>query len=283
MKNIPSGPRLLGNGNYSYDIKLSKATISVTRDKGNRNPYWKLVYDVDGMTSKLSIIKFTDEKSGDYINVDVGELFSLHPHQWSELTVQVKKDKKTCLLYPILEMYNNLTNAEYGESLSDGVKTQRWVYACGTRKGLVVIVNKKKSKEEQPYMVTVAHYYVNSDSGGSGVDIGFSGVVKIGVVNGKLDYSVDGPVEHPSSALLYMMEEVCRIGKWKPSTCPHCKNIQSQQRRLVSDSEDSDTNLPTAPPSHGGQQNASNIGRFNGDGIGSMIRAKNVNFIKRWT
>ncbi|WVZ15914.1 hypothetical protein V8G54_013480 [Vigna mungo] len=223
MRKSPSGLRLLENGNYSYHIKLGKATISVTRDTDVWNPSWQVVYDVDEKTSQLSIVKLPDDKS------------------------------------------------EYSESLSDGVKTQRWVYTCGTRKDLVVIENKKKRKEEQPYMVTVAHYYVNRDSGGSGVDIGFSAVVKIGVVNGKLDYSVDGPVQHPSSAIVYMIEEVSRTGKWKSSACPHCRNIQSQQRRWVSESEDSDNNLPTPPPSHGGQQSVSNMGRYNGDGIASSV------------
>jgi len=102
-------------------------------------------------------------------------------------------------------------------------------------------------------MVTVAHYYLNSGRGGnfgaSCVDIGFSIVVKIGVMsyNGKLGFMVDGPVQHPYSALVYMIEEVTQTGTWKLSACPHCKKIQ-QQRRWLSESEDSDTPLPPPPP-----------------------------------
>ncbi|XP_014507639.1 uncharacterized protein LOC106767294 [Vigna radiata var. radiata] len=274
MRYSSSGPRLLGNRNY-YNIKLGKeANISVKKDDDIWNPYWKLVYFVDGMTSTLDI--FTDKNSGDEIlNIVVhdcrsGKIDSPMVH----INLEVQKGKKG-LLYPSYEEFS--TTVYYDESLSGGVKTQIYEYEGGTRKGLLVT----ESNEKQPYMVTVAHYYVNSGSGGSGTDIGFSVVVKVGVVNGGLDYNVDGPVEHPTSALVYMIEEVVRTVKWKPSACPHCKNILSQQRRWVSDSEDSDTNLPT-PPSYGGQQNASNIGRFNGDGIGSMIRANNVNFNKWW-
>ncbi|KAI5441954.1 hypothetical protein KIW84_011132 [Lathyrus oleraceus] len=31
-----------------------------------------------------------------------------------------------------------------------------------------------------------------------------------------------GPDRHPSSALFYMFEEVCRSGSWRPTSCPHC-------------------------------------------------------------
>ncbi|BAU02892.1 hypothetical protein LR48_Vigan10g012000 [Vigna angularis] len=290
MGNSPSCPRLLGNGNYSsYDIKLGKAaTISVTKDEGSFGPRWELVYDVDGMTSTLSISRTTNKKSGDdWLGIRVMDCSSvktekvrIRPHPWEDITVAVNKEKKTCLLYP--RLYNSWPNeAEYGESLNGGVKTQSRVYAYGTRKGLLVMESKKKSNEKQPYMVTVAHYYVNRDSGGSGVDIGFSVVVKIGVVNGQLDFMVDGPVEHPTSALVYMIEEVVRTGKWKPSACPHCNNIQSQRRLLLSESEDSDS--PLLPPRrYAGPQNTANMGRFDGDANGSIIQANKINFFKWW-
>ncbi|XP_052723527.1 uncharacterized protein LOC108345216 isoform X2 [Vigna angularis] len=250
MGNSPSGPRLLGNGKYSsYDIKLGKAaTISVKNEEGLLKSRWKLVYDVDEMACTLSIAKLTNERSETMVGT-------------------VMKSRSF---------------SKFRESLRCEVETQSWTYTCATMEGLVVTQKKKKSNQEQPYMITVAHYYVNRDSGESGVDIGFSVVVKIGVANGKLDFSVEGPEEHPSLALLYMIEEVCRTGTWKPSACPHCNNIQSQQRRLVSESEDSDTNLPTPPSSHGSQQNASNKGRFKGDGIGNIIHAKEVKFIKQF-
>ncbi|XP_014500540.1 uncharacterized protein LOC106761464 [Vigna radiata var. radiata] len=237
------------------------------------------------MTSTLFLLKTTDKVSGpETLSICLEDCSAVKKevlsYQWETITIEVKKEKSIGFLYPTFESASYLTGAEYGESLSGGIKTQRWAYASGTKKGLLVMESKKKSNEKQPYRVTVAHYYVNS--GGSDVDVGFSVVVRIRVVNGKLDFIVDGPVEHPTSALHYMIEQVCRTEKWKPSACPHCKDLQSQQRRWVSDSEDSDSNLLTPPPSHGGQQSVSNMGRYNGDGIGNIIQAKEVNFNKWW-
>ncbi|BAU02893.1 hypothetical protein LR48_Vigan10g011900 [Vigna angularis] len=317
MGNSPGGLRLLGNGNYSYDIKLGKAAIirlKMGRLQEEENSLstsqtWQLTYSVDGVTSTLSIIKTTNHKLykpieeilhvriEDYLpeannwHIKEKNAAALPPQATESFFVTVRKDdeKGTSLLNVSLHQ-----TCKYSEEKKFKRRRQRSTtgtsfdaYGCGTRTGVFVIEEKNRSNENLPYMVTVRHYYVNSGSTGkfrgSGVDIGFSVVVKIGVVNGQLDFSVEGPEEHPTSALFYMIEEVCRTGTWKPSACPHCNNIQSQQRRLLlSESEDSDTNLPT-PPSHAGQQNASNKGRFKGDGIGSMIRAKNVNFNKWWT
>ncbi|KAL9324611.1 hypothetical protein ACSQ67_009468 [Phaseolus vulgaris] len=214
-----------------------------------------------------------------------GNYCSYHVKIDNAATITVTKDQQKSELnqfgmFDIFSMEANTTRE--GVSRRGEVETKYWAYGCGTRMGLLVTEKKKKkSDEKQVYMATVAHYYVNSGSGrNDGGDIGFSVVVKIGVHNGELDFSVDGPVEHPSSALLYMIQEVIRTGTWKLSSCPHCKNIQSQ-RRWLSESEDSDTTLPP-PPRYGGSQNAANIGRFNGDGIGSIIQATKVNFIKWW-
>ncbi|QCD92063.1 hypothetical protein DEO72_LG5g121 [Vigna unguiculata] len=259
MGNSPSGPRLLGNGKYSsYNITLGKATtISVTKDLSG----WKLVYDVDGMTSTLSILKTAGRNSGDNkVRIDIVDCIyskTVRPRPRERFTLVVEENEET-----------------------GGLGTN------GTRMGFLS-QEMKRSNEKRRNMVTVAHYYVNNGGGGGGnfgasggVDIGFSVVVKIGMLHGHLDFSVDGPVEHPSSALLYMIEEVIQARTWKRPACPHCKTIQSQ-RRWLSESEDSDTTFP-APPSHGTQQTTSNNGRFNGDGIGSMIRANKVSFNKWW-
>jgi len=298
MGNSPSGTRLLGNGKYSYNIKMGEAaTISVLKDE--KRPRWKLVYDVDGMTSSvLWVFKTTDKNLGnDVIFVEVadcdadeeteGDSKLVRPEPRQNFGVKMEKGKNETGLFSVFVLSDNDPLAagevrKQGVSRRGEVETQFWAYGCGTRKGLFVVVKKKKkSNEKLAYMVTVAHYYVNSESG-CGVDMGFSVVVKIGVNNGVLDFSVDGPEEHPTSALLFMIEEVIQTASWNPSACPHCKNIQSQRRRWLSESEeDSDAPFP-APPRYGGSQNTANKGRFNGDGIGSMIQAKEVNFNKWW-
>ncbi|KAL9324612.1 hypothetical protein ACSQ67_009469 [Phaseolus vulgaris] len=279
MGNSPSGcgPRLLGNGKYcSYHVKLDNAaTITVTKHQEITNDQekrqeWELKYDVDGMTSRLwmSIERTSDDEYLSMILVDSDDKIK---KDTVNILIQVKKEKEEYVRATSIYLTEHKP-IKSGRSLRAGVETQYKAYGSGTRMGLLVTETKKKNKnnEEQAYMVTVAHYYVNSGRNCGG-DIGFSVVVKIGVHNGQLDFSVDGPVEHPSSALVYMIQEVIRTGTWKLSSCPHCKNIQSQ-RRWLSESEDSDTTLPP-PPRYGGSQNAANMGRFNGDGNGSFIQA----------
>ncbi|XP_027923330.1 uncharacterized protein LOC114181168 [Vigna unguiculata] len=306
MGNSPSGLRLLGNGKYSYDIKLGKAaSISVKtgriKEKENsfsRSQTWELSYNVDRITTcTLSIVKTTktvpaEEKLliniKDYIpeanNRHIKEKHAAlptHPTELFSITLQ-KDDEEDGVLDVAFHQSCRYLEPDYMKKRRERstAGTSFYAYGYGSRMGVFVMEKKKRSNEKQPYMVTLAHYYVNS---GRGVDIGFSVLVKIGVQNGELDFSVEGPEEHPSLALLYMIEEVVRSGKWKRSACPHCKNLQQWQRRWVSESEDSDTNVPTPAASHGGQQNASNKGRFSGDGIGSMIHANKVNFNKWWT
>ncbi|KAK7364017.1 hypothetical protein VNO80_12339 [Phaseolus coccineus] len=308
MANTPSGLRLLGIGNYSYTIKLGKAaTISVKTERINEDTYsrkqtWELSYNVNKMTSTVSIVKTTTEKKSDEeICISIKDYLpegNLHykemraaavipPINSESFFIRVRKDEAGLLQLFSRYSCNYKEEADYikNRRTSEGLNTGTsfFAYGCGTRIGLFV-KDKKKSNEERPYMLTVAHYYVNSVSGGnsrvSGLDVGFSVVMKIGVHNGVLDFSVDGPVEHPTSALIYMIEEVTRTGTWKLSACPHCKNNQWKQRRWLSESEDSDTPLP--PPRCGGSQNAANMGQFNGDGNGSFIKANKVNFNKWW-
>ncbi|KAJ1384133.1 hypothetical protein SESBI_42788 [Sesbania bispinosa] len=131
-------------------------------------------------------------------------------------------------------------------------------YGEGTRKGLSVREWKKRKGDEKPYMGTLAHYYVNTSSG---VDIGLSVVVKIRVSTyGLLDYAVDGPIQHPSSALLYMFEQVSRTRTWKPTACPHCAYIRKQPS-LFSQSETESDDSDSFPPTrgHGPTQNAGTV------------------------
>ncbi|KAG2385292.1 uncharacterized protein HKW66_Vig0123840 [Vigna angularis] len=179
MGNSPSGPRLLGNGKYSsYDIKLGKAaTISVKNEEGLLKSRWKLVYDVDEMACTLSIAKLTNERSGDndlIINVfyrpvevkadDTGA-FGFHTRRL--ISFMVQKDQITGLLSAetmVGTVMKSRSFSKFRESLRCEVETQSWTYTCATMEGLVVTQKKKKSNQEQPYMITVAHYYVNRDS-----------------------------------------------------------------------------------------------------------------------
>nr|KYP66950.1 hypothetical protein KK1_013262 [Cajanus cajan] len=96
--------------------------------------------------------------------------------------------------------------------------------------------------------------------------------------SGRLEFNVDGPVEHPSSALFHMIEEATGTGTWKPTACPHCVNVQRQS----DESEDSDSSLRAPRQSHGSLQSIGNRGRVNGDANGSFFQGNKIKFVKRW-
>ncbi|KAJ1384132.1 hypothetical protein SESBI_42787 [Sesbania bispinosa] len=71
-------------------------------------------------------------------------------------------------------------------------------------------------------------------------------------------------LQHPSSALLYMFEQVSRTQTWNPTACPHCADIRKQRSMFLhfetdqtESSEDSD-NFPPARR-HGATQNAGSV------------------------
>ncbi|KAK8470526.1 hypothetical protein PHAVU_004G166900 [Phaseolus vulgaris] len=308
MANTPtSGLRLLGIGNYSNTIKLGNAATISVKTAVNENIFsrketWELSYLANRITSTLFIDKTTTKKISDEekISISIRDFLpkgNLHystraeagfPPSIESFFITVEKDEAGFL--KLFSSHYSGTDEDFRSRRSrerNTTGTTCDAYGSGTRIGLLVMERKKRSNEERPYMLTVAHYYVNNVSGGGysgasdGVDLGFSVVVKIGVHNGVLGFSVDGPVEHPTYALLYMIEQVSRTGMWKLSACPHCKNIQwqQQQRRWLSESEDSDA-IPPTPSSHGTQRNVTNKGEFNGDANGGIIQAKYVNFNK---
>jgi hypothetical protein len=134
-----------------------------------------------------------------------------------------------------------------------GVVTETNViaYGSGNKGGYIITEKKKRSKDEQPYIATIAHYYAVSNGNfivGSKLDIGLFVIVKVQASNeGGMDVKVEGPMQHPVAALFYMFEKVSKTGIWKPTSCPHCARIKKQQQHnlMPSETEDSD-NFP--PP-----------------------------------
>jgi len=89
---------------------------------------------------------------------------------------------------------------------------------------------------------------------------------------------VDGPEQHPSSALLYMFDEVSRKGYWYRKMCPHCAKFGALWQ---SESEETD-NTPKGISNGGSGKNArviSNGGKFGGDGNGNFYEKNTFNYI----
>ncbi|KAK7364021.1 hypothetical protein VNO80_12343 [Phaseolus coccineus] len=269
MGNILSGS---SGSHASYRIERDNAaTITVTKHQEKS----EIKYDVDGMTSTLSICKSPRRNSGDEdISISVRDLYPNIQKHSANIVAKMEKKKEESGLVCDTNVSCGELPAKSGESRRGEVETQYWAYGSGTRMGLFVMEKKKKrSNEKLPYMVTVAHYYVNGASGrkcGGSADIGYSVVVKIEVShNGQLGFIVDDPVDHTSSsALLYLIQEVIRTKTWKLSLCSHCKN------NIQSETEDSDTHLPSSsrnehPP------RIVNSGHFFGNANGSSFRGNN--------
>ncbi|WJX30125.1 hypothetical protein P8452_18698 [Trifolium repens] len=168
-------------------------------------------------------------------------------------------------------------------------------YGSGSKGGLVIIKKKKISKDEIPYMVTIAHYYAVSCGnffGKSKIDIGLSAIVKIQASEDDtgLDFEVEGPTQHPATALFYMFDEVRKTGIWKPTSCPHCAKIKRQQQQhnrmpwQQSETEDSDNFRPprrNVPKQMGGSVIA-NDGAIKGNHNGNVIVRSRQSFFGRY-
>ncbi|KAK2397812.1 hypothetical protein P8452_18690 [Trifolium repens] len=167
-------------------------------------------------------------------------------------------------------------------------------YGSGSKGGLVIIEKKKISKDEMPYMVTIAHYYAVSCGnffGKSKIDIGLSAIVKIQASEDDtgLDFEVEGPTQHPATALFYMFDEVRKTGIWKPTSCPQCAKIKKQQQHnrmpwQQSETEDSDNFRPprrNVPKQIGGSVIA-NDGAIKGNHNGNVIVRSRQSFFGRY-
>ena len=77
---------------------------------------------------------------------------------------------------------------------------------------------KKTDYHEHAKVVTTTHYFVNGNRrvvvnrSSETTNIGFSVVAKVGVCDGTYGIIVEGPKQHPVSALLCMFDQVNRIG-----------------------------------------------------------------------
>ncbi|KAG5069475.1 hypothetical protein JHK85_001852 [Glycine max] len=292
----------------SYNVEGLTCTLSITKSTGI-NSDEELRIDIEDNTCREKINRhaikqyssgFTQIVGRAEAGLLVGNMICFHANStkdvrgWEEAasSTYVPYTRASSTYVPYTRASSTYVPYTRNTTNSSGGVTSTTICpyrSSGTRKGLYVTEWKKKKENEKPYMVTIAHYYANNGENlfTRGIDVGLSMMVKIRVSNGALfgidefDFTVDGPVQHPSSALLYMIEEVTRTGMWTPRACPHCANIQ-RQRRWQSESDDSD-NLPVAPGhGHGNSQNARNHGVFNGDGNGSNYERNIMLFINKF-
>ncbi|TKY44615.1 hypothetical protein E2542_SST30892 [Spatholobus suberectus] len=220
----------LGNPRFPCFIELGRsAAIELStkiRKKLSGGGFWEdwyVSYKVDEETYDLSLVRDHDKKGN--VNKVSFTLLRLHP-RWTILSLQIERTETDFLRInwthgqgaeaePVPWTMTNRAVDASGDVVDTKVCLHR-----GRKKGdLIVLECKKRSADEEPNAATVAHYFANNRTES---DVGFSVVSKVRVSNGKLDITVEGPEQHPASALLYMFDQVCRSGIWEPTMCPHC-------------------------------------------------------------
>ncbi|KAL9324589.1 hypothetical protein ACSQ67_009446 [Phaseolus vulgaris] len=273
------------SGNLPFPCHLQlggDATISLTTSvcyKGDDGSYGiegEVSYTVEGSTCNLALRRFVDKNGHvNYVSLLLHDSIAFLDRE--KLCMNISKTETGFITIEYKSRGSSMawTKTKKNVDARGGVtETKLYLYGTANRCGLLVWEGKNSDGHEEAKALTIAHYFVHS-SGTIAVnrstetrDIGFSVVVKIAESDGKFDITVEGPEQHPVSALLYMFDEVNRSGIWKASMCPHCGNIRRSMSSSQSDSEDS----------YGRQRNAVRIyngdGKFNGHANGSSIRCR---------
>ncbi|KAI4296952.1 hypothetical protein L6164_036868 [Bauhinia variegata] len=142
----------------------------------------------------------------------------------SQLQVKIERDGfgglpcKVDSCFSLGEQFSSLKDYQ-----DCSVETTIISYRCSKREGLLV-VEKKLNANKNPYMVTLAHYYVHKD-------LGLSAVARVRGVS----VEVEGPYKHPANDLRKVLDQTCRSRVWTPTACPHCCTTpQHQPSRGVS-------------------------------------------------
>ncbi|WVZ15915.1 hypothetical protein V8G54_013481 [Vigna mungo] len=269
---------VLESWNITYEVGVSACALQLTREADNSK-------DVKGL--RLQLRSETTKRSGALAEFDFfldvqtinGDDFVVYP-RWFAI----------CGVHTTTSLSQNKRVNSRSGSVTD---MDMYLYGEGHKGGLIVLERKKKSGHLLPYEVTLAHYHAT----GSGIndyrkikpDFGLSMVAKIRLSGGSLTVMVDGPEQHPSSALLYMFDEVSRNAFWHRDMCPHCAKTPKKQNGELwqSESEDSDS-TPKGVSQGGSGKNVrviSNGGKFGGDGNGNFYERNvfNVIYQRQWS
>ncbi|RDX64467.1 hypothetical protein CR513_56978, partial [Mucuna pruriens] len=264
----------VGEGDGSGHVQLGRRIIVTLprrqidlQQVGVFNEKWSMLHVVDASSCVLELLRRLGDGKGLILKLqgmDTGD--GKHPALAYDFVFNIQAITETGVqVWPYYSVTN--TTLVIKQSKDNVMETEVYLYGIEHKGGLIVVQKKKTKGVDLPYALTVAHYYATSaginDIYNTKTNFGLSVVAKIRASNGNLDMKVEGPEQHPASALFYMFDEVNKTGKWEPTMCPHCLNVR-RQRSQQSDSEDSDS-VPAAQP-RGSRQNSS----ISNDGSGSL-------------
>ncbi|KAG4400558.1 hypothetical protein AAZX31_07G079800 [Glycine max] len=216
----------------SATMELSTKTRKKFGDDGGFWEDWYVTYTVHGQTCSLCLVRDYDKHDNlnkvSFILLDLGLGFRT-------LCLHIETTSETGFLRINSTQSIPWTKTNRTVDARDDVVDTK-VYLDGNanqRNDLIVLECKKNSTDhdEETNVVTVAHYFADSRGRAFNIDdelgIGLSVVAKVRVSNGQLDITVEGPEQHPASALFCMFDQVNRTGIWKPTMCPHCAQPRS--------------------------------------------------------
>ncbi|QCD92067.1 hypothetical protein DEO72_LG5g125 [Vigna unguiculata] len=296
MGNILRSGGLLSNGGTGYDpyhVQLGRYTsISLSerqvmrQQNGGLLEMWNMTYEVGASTCALQLtIALDNTKKVKGIFLQLRSLIRRSCGAVAEFDFvldsrTIDGDADYFLVYPqpISGFYSPVThyeNKKFNSKSGTVTDIDMYMYGEGQKGGLILLERKKKSEQQPPFEVIMAHYHVTS----SGInphkmrpDFGLSMFAKIRSIRGSLTITVDGPEQHPSSALLYMFDEVIRHAYWHRDMCPHCAKHPKKQNGELCESEESEGGS--------GKDNSrliSNGGKFGGDGNGNFYERNTFN------
>lgn len=243
--------------NFPNELLENNATINMvkeddeTDDDGGYNKGWTTSYTTGDSTCTLDLEKYVDEH-GKIREVCLELEDDICFGGGIQLWIKRVQSDFLHFSYNSDQRFQVVTTFKFKETFDSHGCIMTWVFCYGRagKGGLIVVEGKKRSKEDKYlYTTTVTHYYAISQGNmftQNKIDIGLSMVVNFNVSNGSINCTVKGPDQHPSAALFYMFEQVCRSGNWKLTACFHCAIADQGQSSEIKHKDDIHKNiLPT--------------------------------------
>ncbi|TKY49987.1 hypothetical protein E2542_SST27438 [Spatholobus suberectus] len=213
---------------YNVDDRTAKVSVKRTRDTGF-NPAEKFVISITD-SDKVNLLfwrawpyrfeMMVERAQGQHLKVSYAKTCVVQDKDIFWMVVPLTNKVK--ITPPPLNLYEQdatknakITNTPGGGITETSLNPYR-VRGCDKQRGLVVIEWKKRGWDQNPYLVTVSHYFATLQK----TNTGFSVVATIR--GDRDDLQVEGPVFHPATSLFEMFDQVLRSGRWTPNACPHC-------------------------------------------------------------
>lgn len=216
---------------YNVDDRAANVSIKMTRVTGS-NPSEKFIISIND-SDKVNLLSWRSvwpyrfemmvEKAQQHLKLSYAKTCVIQDKDVYRMMVPLYNKVKIAFTPPPLNLYEQdaIKNAKITNTASGGVTETSLnpyrVRGCDKQRGLVVIQWKKREWDQNPYLVTVSHYFATLHKTNTGFSV--MATIRRGGEDG---LQVEGPVFHPATSLFEMFDQVLRNGCWTPNMCPHC-------------------------------------------------------------